>query len=155
MATDQKHPSDSTHSEQGVIPSTEKIVQLNAEVRNRVFSITEELKKQLEDRHPQYNTLEKRVKRLERNEEDLYTQLLDECVDRKTVIDLIHEIVPSLINKKSKGSAYSSESSEESDSDDTHVIRKRKDVAYTLAPLVKQGRRIRLRKVKRVVFLER
>src|ERR1051325_9711778 len=98
MATDQNQSSDSTHSGQGVISSTEKIARLNTEVRNRVFSITEELKKQLEDCHPQYNTLEKRIKRLEKNKEDLYTQLLDECVDRKTVIDLIHEIVPSLIN---------------------------------------------------------
>ena len=56
MATDQNQSSDSTHSEQGVIPSTEKIAQLNAEVRNRVFSITEELTKQLEDCHPKYNT---------------------------------------------------------------------------------------------------
>jgi len=155
--TDQNQSSDSTHNGQGVIPSTEKIAQLNAEVRNRVFSITEELTKQLEDCHPQYNTLEKRVKRLERNVKFLETETedLDECVDRETVIDLIHKIVPSLINEKSKGSAYSSESSEESDLDDTHVIRKRKDVAYALAPSVKQGRRIRPRKVKRVVFLER
>ncbi|GBB91680.1 hypothetical protein RclHR1_19040003 [Rhizophagus clarus] len=146
-----------THSEQGVILSTEKIAQLNAEVRNTVFSIIEELTKQLEDCHPKYNTLEKRVKRLERNVKFLKTETedLDECVDRETVIDLIHKIVLSLINEKSKGSAYSSESSEESDSDDTHVIRKRKDVAYALTPLVKQGRRIRPRKVKRVVFLER
>ncbi|GBB86833.1 hypothetical protein RclHR1_13290001 [Rhizophagus clarus] len=84
------------------------------------------------------------VKRLERDVKSLETELenLDECVDRETVVDLIHEIVPSLINKKSKGSAYSFKSSEESDSDDTHVIKKRKDVAYALAPLVKQGKRI-------------
>src|SRR5581483_7989383 len=122
MVTDQNQSSDSTHSEQGVIypPSTEKIAQLNAEVRNRVFSITEELKKQLEDCHPQNNTLEKRIKRLEKDIRSLKIELedLDECVDRETVIDLIHEIVPSLINEKSKGFAYSSESSKESDSDD-------------------------------------
>ena len=111
----------------------------------------------MEDCHPQYNTLEKRIKRLEKDIRSLETELenLDECVDRKTVIDLIHEIVPSLINEKSKGSAYSSEFSKESDSDDTHVIRKRKDGNHALAPLVKQGRRIRPRKVKRVVFLKR
>ncbi|POG78812.1 hypothetical protein GLOIN_2v1836754 [Rhizophagus irregularis DAOM 181602=DAOM 197198] len=56
------------------------------------------------------------VRRLERNKEDLYVQLLDECVDRETVIDLIHKTVPILINEKSKGSAYLSEFSEDSDS---------------------------------------
>ena len=44
---------------------------------------------------------------------------LNECVDRKTVVDLIHEIVPSLIGKKGpkgyKSSFYLSDSSEESD----------------------------------------
>ena len=159
MVTDQNQSSDSTHSEQGVIysPSTEKIAQLNAEVRNRVFSITEELKKQLEDCHPQNNTLEKRIKRLEKDIRSLKIELedLDECVDRETVIDLIHEIVLSLINEKSKCFAYSFESSEESDSDDTHVIRKRKDGSHALAPMVKQGKRIRSRKVKWVVFLKR
>jgi len=48
---------------------------------------------------------------------------LDKCVDRETVVDLIHEIVPSLIGKKGKDFSYSSESSEESDSVDIYVIR--------------------------------
>ena len=97
------------------------------------------------------------MKRLERDVRSVESVLedLDECVDRETVVNLIHEIVPSLINEKSKGFAYSSESSEESDSDDTHVIRKRKDIPHAFAPMVKQGRRIRPRKVKRVVFLKR
>ena len=117
MVTDQKHSSDSIASEQEVIPSTEKIARLNAEVCNRVFNITEKLKKQFEDCHPQYNTLEKRVKRLEKDIRSLKIELkdLDECVDRETVVDLIQEIVSSLNIKKCKGSPYSSESSEESD----------------------------------------
>ncbi|PKC01338.1 hypothetical protein RhiirA5_426880 [Rhizophagus irregularis] len=167
MATDQKHPSDSTHSEQGVIypPSTEKIAQLNTEVRNRVFSITEELKKQLEDCHPQYNTLEKRVKRLERNVKFLETETedLDECVDRETVVDLIHEIVPSLISRRGlKGNrnfsyTIETDTSEESDSgeivEESHgyQVREKKAVPYALATLAKQRRRVRPRKVKRFV----
>ena len=80
------------------------------------------LKKQLEDYHSEHNTLERRVKGLERYVRSLETELedLDECVDRETVVDLIQEIVPSLIGKKGpkgcKGLSYSSESSEESDS---------------------------------------
>ncbi|PKY14429.1 hypothetical protein RhiirB3_426421 [Rhizophagus irregularis] len=41
---------------------------------------------------------------------------LDECVDRETVVDLIQEIVPTLISEKGKSSFYSPESSRESDS---------------------------------------
>ncbi|CAI2171448.1 2569_t:CDS:2, partial [Funneliformis geosporum] len=46
------------------------------------------LKKQLEDYHSQPNTLEKRVKRLEKDVRSLKDELkvLDECVDRETVI---------------------------------------------------------------------
>ncbi|RIA94877.1 hypothetical protein C1645_734496 [Glomus cerebriforme] len=67
----------------------------------------------------------RRVNSLEAEIEDL-----DEYVYREAMIDLIHEIVSSLINEKSKSSAYLSESFEESDSVDTHVIRERKDVPY-------------------------
>ncbi|PKY35891.1 hypothetical protein RhiirB3_457447 [Rhizophagus irregularis] len=162
MVTDQNHSSDIS-SEQEVIRRTEKIARLleaykqNAEAYSALSSIREALKKQFEDCHPQYNTLEKRVKRLEKDIRSLKIELedLDECVDSETVIDLIHEIVPSLINEKSKGFAYSSESSEESDSDDTHVIRKRKDIPHAFVPMVKQGRSIRPRKVKQVIFLKR
>ncbi|RGB23405.1 hypothetical protein C1646_677145 [Rhizophagus diaphanus] len=73
------------------------------------------LKKQLENYHSQHNTLEKRVKRLERNVKSLETELedlnecveLDECVDSETVVDLIHKIVPSLIGKKGLGQRHS------------------------------------------------
>ena len=68
------------------------------------------------------------------------------------MVDIIHEIVPSLIGKKgSRGavyrgsSSYSSESSEGSDSVETIVIRKSKDIPH------KQRRKARLRKVKRLV----
>ena len=75
----------------------------------------------MEDYYSQHNTFEKRIKRLERDVKSLEIELedLDECVDRETVVDLIQDIVPSLIGKKGqkgcKGSSYSSDSSEESD----------------------------------------
>jgi predicted nuclease with TOPRIM domain len=143
MVTDQNHSSDSTPTEQEVIRYTEKLAQIfgldkqNAEVYSVLSGENRALKKQLEDYHSQYNTLEKRVERLEKDVGSLEDELenldeyvvedLDECVDRETVVDLIHEIVPSLVNEKSKDSAYSSES------------------------LARQRRRMRPRKVKRLV----
>ena len=105
------------------------------------------LKKQLEDYHSQHNTLEKRVKRLERDVKSLETELedLNEYVDRETVVDIIHEIVPSLIGKKDKGSSYLSESSEESDSVKTIVIRENEAIPH------KQRRKARPKKVKRLM----
>ncbi|CAG8811649.1 380_t:CDS:2, partial [Gigaspora margarita] len=44
---------------------------------------------------------------------------LDDCMDRSTVVGLINEIVPMLINEKGKSSSDSSEESEESDSVET------------------------------------
>src|SRR4051794_9541682 len=76
MVADQNHSSDIS-SEQEVIRYTEKIVQLNAEVRNIVFSIREGIMKQLEDCHPQYNILEKRVRRLERDVRSIKIELED------------------------------------------------------------------------------
>ncbi len=81
------------------------------------------------------------VKKLERNVGSLKIELedLDECVDRKTVIDLIYEIVLLLIGKKGKASCcsfYSSESFEDSDSDKIiegshrYQVREKKDVSY-------------------------
>src|SRR6266542_1974690 len=122
MVTDQNYSSD-VSSEQEVIRYMEKLARMfrlneqNAVVYSALSGKNRALKKQLEDYHSQYNTLEKRVKRLERDIGSLKIELedLDECVDRKTVINLIHEIVPLLISKKGKGFSYSSESSEESD----------------------------------------
>ncbi|CAI2199028.1 14608_t:CDS:1, partial [Funneliformis geosporum] len=53
------------------------------------------LKKQLKDYYSQYNTLERRVKRLEKDVESLKNEFenLNKCVDRKTVVALIQEIV--------------------------------------------------------------
>jgi len=138
MATDQKHSSDSIASEQEVIRYTKILAQAfrlneqNAEVYSVLSSENRALKKQLEDYHSQHNTLEKRVKRLERDVKPLETELenLDECVDRETVVDLIQEIVPSIIDKKSKDSSYLSESSEESDSVKTIVIRENEAIPH-------------------------
>ncbi|RGB21994.1 hypothetical protein C1646_776858 [Rhizophagus diaphanus] len=111
----------------------------NAEAYSALFSIREALKKDTKGIHPQYNTLEKRVKRLEKDIRSLKIEFgdLDECVDREAVIDIIHEIVLSLIGKKgSRGavhrgsSSYSSESSEGSDSVKTIVIRKSEDIPH-------------------------
>ncbi|CAI2187338.1 4127_t:CDS:2, partial [Funneliformis geosporum] len=74
----------------------------NAEMYSTLSGENRSLKKQLEDYHSQHNSLERRVKRLERDVGSLKIKLqdLDEYVDRETVVDLIHEIVPTLINKK-------------------------------------------------------
>ena len=140
MVTGQKHSSDSTPSEQEVIRYTKILAQTlglneqNAEVYSALSSENRALKKQLEDYHSQQNTLEKRVKRLERDVKSLETELedLNECVelDMETVVDLIQEIVPSIIAKKDKGSSYLSESSKESDSVKTIVIRENKAILY-------------------------
>src|SRR5580765_8161330 len=108
MIADQKHSSDSIASEQEVIRYTKILAQAfglneqNAEVYSALSSENRALKKQLEDYHSQHNTLEKRVKRLERDVKSLETKLevLDECVDRETLVNIIHDIVPSLIGKK-------------------------------------------------------
>ncbi|RGB22122.1 hypothetical protein C1646_783026 [Rhizophagus diaphanus] len=130
MVADQKHSSDP--SEQEVIRYTKKLAQSlglneqNAEVYSALSSENRALKKRLEDYYFQHNILKRRVKRLERNVKSLETELenLDECVNRETVVDLIQEIVPSIINKKGKGS------SEESDSVKTIVIRKNEAIPH-------------------------
>ena len=72
MVTDQNHLSDSTPTEQEVIRYTKILAQAfgldkqNAEVYSALSSENRALKKQLEDYHFQYNTLEKKVKRLKR-----------------------------------------------------------------------------------------
>src|ERR1044072_3488317 len=167
MVTDQNHSSDIS-SEQEVIRYTKKLAQIfglneqNAEVYSALSGENRALKKQLEAYHSQYITLERRVKRLERDVGSLEDELenlgeyvvedLDECVDRETVVDIIHEIVPSLIGKKGSRSAvhrgsssYSSESSEGSDSVETNVIRKSEDIPH------KQRRKTQPRKVKQIV----
>ena len=80
------------------------------------FSENRALEKRLKDYYFKYVKLKRRINSLETEIEDL-----DECVDRKIVVDLIQEIVPSIIDKKgSKGvmhkcSSYLSESSKDSD----------------------------------------
>ncbi|RGB25272.1 hypothetical protein C1646_802819 [Rhizophagus diaphanus] len=161
MIADQNHSSD-VFSRQEDIPNTEKLAQL------------------LETDKQNAEAYKKRVKRLEKDIGSLEDELenldeyvvedLDECVNRETVIDLIHKIVPLLIGKKGpgqrrssnkgavhKGSAYSSESSEDSGSVEIiershgYQVREERAVPYTFAPLAKQRRRARPRKVKRIV----
>ncbi len=155
MVTDQNNSSDASR-EQEVIRYTKILAQSlglneqNAEVYSALSGENRALKKQLEDYHSQHNTLEKRVKRLERDVGILKIELedLDECVNRETVVDLIQEIVPSLIGKKGKASCcsfYSSESSEDSDSGEIIEVREKKAVPH------KQRRKARPKKVKRLV----
>jgi hypothetical protein len=108
------------------------------------------LKKQLDDYHSEYISLKRTVKRLERDVKCLEREIedLDECVDKDTVVDLIHEIVPSLINEKGRSSSYSSETSEESDSVETYVVRERKAVPYKQRRKGSQRDQARPRKVK-------
>ncbi|CAG8833354.1 37054_t:CDS:2, partial [Gigaspora margarita] len=65
--------------------------------------------------------IEKMVKKLERDVASLATELedLDDCMDKSTMVDLIHEIVFTLINEKGKSFSNSSDSSEESNSVET------------------------------------
>ena len=72
MVTDQKHSSNSTDIEQEVIRRTEKIAKLlgpeqDANMYSALSIENRILKKQLEDYHSQPNTLERRVKRLEKD----------------------------------------------------------------------------------------
>src|SRR5437763_13428738 len=98
---DQKHSSDSALSEQEVIRRTEKTAQLfeSDEQNVKAYKALSEqiwaLEKRLEDYHFEYVKLKRKVNLLEAELEDL-----DECVDRETVVNLIQEIVPSLIGKK-------------------------------------------------------
>src|SRR5947207_914792 len=117
--TDQKHSSDSIANEQEVIRCTEKTARLFGldEQNTRAYKALPgqiwALEKRLEDYHFEYVKLKRKVNLLEVELDDL-----DECVDRETVVDLIQEIVPSLLGKKGKAScctSYSSDSSEESD----------------------------------------
>src|SRR5436190_16435487 len=132
--TDQKHSSDSALSEQEVIRHTKKLAQIfglneqNAEVYKALSGQIWALEKRLEDYRFEYVKLKRKVNLLEAELEDL-----DEYVDRETVVDLIQEIVLSLIGKKGKASCcsfYSSESSEDSDSGEIIEVREKKAVPH-------------------------
>ncbi|RGB29806.1 hypothetical protein C1646_766160 [Rhizophagus diaphanus] len=98
---DQNHSSDSTPTEQEVIPNTEKLAWL------------------LEADKQNAEVYKKRVKRLERNVKSLETELkdLDECVDRPK--GAVH-----------KDFSYSSESSEDSESAEIIEVREKKAVPH-------------------------
>src|SRR6266496_1571457 len=146
MVTDQKHSSDSIANEQEVIRCTEKTARLFGldEQNTRAYKALSgqiwALEKRLEDYHFEYVKLKRKVNLLEAELDDL-----DECVDRETVVNLIQEIVSSLIGKKGpkgavhKGSFYLSDSSEESDLVEIIEVREKKDVPH------KQRRKARLR----------
>jgi len=70
---------------------------------------------------------------------------LDKCVNRETMVNIIHEITPSLIGKKGKGSSYLFKSFEESDSVKIIEIREKKTISH------KQQRKVRPKKIKQFV----
>src|SRR6266540_7474509 len=124
MVTDQKHSSDSIANEQKVIKCTEKTAWLfgldeqNIRAYKALSGQIWALEKRLKDYHFEYVKLKRKVNLLEAKLKDL-----DECVDRKTVINLIQEIVLLLIGKKDKTSCYSFYSSESfEDSNSNEII---------------------------------
>ncbi len=122
MVTDQNYSSDIS-SEQEVIRYMKKLAQSlglneqNAKVYSVFFCENSALKKELKYYHSQYNILERKVKKLKKDVKSLKDKLedLNEYVDKKTVFNLIYEIVLSLNIKKCKDSFYLSKSSEDSD----------------------------------------
>ncbi|CAG8476747.1 hypothetical protein C2G38_2035910 [Gigaspora rosea] len=152
--TNQKHLSDIVRSVRNqIIRCTEKIAQIsgldeqNLKVYNMLSGKIEVLDKKLDDYYSKYNSLRKIVKRLKREVGTQKNELedLDECVDRNTVVDLIHKILPTLINKKGKSSSYSSDSSDSSkEFDSVEIVRERKADPY------KQQRKARLRKFRQL-----
>src|SRR5437762_13153977 len=107
MVTDQKHSSDSIASELEVF-RYEKIANRIADMHSALSKKMGALDEKMDNYYSEYK---KSVKRLERDVRFVESDL-DECVDRETVLDIIHEIVSSLIGKKGqkgcKGSSYSS-----------------------------------------------
>ncbi|CAG8794837.1 32764_t:CDS:2, partial [Racocetra persica] len=69
----------------------------NIEVYKALFGQIWELEKKLEDYYSKYEKLKRRVNLLKAEIEDL-----DECVDKETLVDLIQEMVSSLIIRKYK-----------------------------------------------------
>ncbi|RGB21916.1 hypothetical protein C1646_678217 [Rhizophagus diaphanus] len=145
MVTDQNHLFDSTPIEQEVF-RYEKIANRIADMDSALSEKMGALDEKMDNYYSEYKKL---VKRLDRDVGSLESELdiLDKCVDRGAVVDLIHEIVPSLISKKRlkgdmhKDSYYLSESSEESDLVEIIEVREKKDVPH------KQRRKARLSKL--------
>ncbi|GES82693.1 hypothetical protein GLOIN_2v1798501 [Rhizophagus clarus] len=123
LTNDQKHSSDiiMTH-DSGV----EHPIIIENIIKHMIPNEQEDIRyiKKLDDYNFEYISLKRTVKRLEKYVKFLESELdiLDECVDRETVIDLIHEIVLSLISKRglkrNRNFSYTIETdtSEESDS---------------------------------------
>ena len=86
----------------------------------------------MEDYHSQHNILERRVKRLEKDVKSLKTKLedLDEYVNRKTLIDLIQEIVLLLIGKKGKTLFEFFEDSDSNEIIERFYRREKKNVSH-------------------------
>src|SRR6266542_338249 len=98
MVTDQKHLSDSIASELEVF-RYEKIANRIADMHSALSEKMGALDEKMDNYYFEYK---KSVKRLERDVRSVESELedLNECMDRETVVDLIHKIVPSLIGKK-------------------------------------------------------
>ena len=162
MVTDQNYLFDVRSQEDQVIRCIEKLAWIygpnkqNAEVYSALSSENRVLEKRLDDYYSQHKELKKEVNRLGKHIEGRVDCLNDD-VDELFAIECCNcskesinsSSVPNI--KKCKGSSYSSESFEDSDSDEIiegpHRIqvREKKDVPH------KQRRKARPRKVKRVV----
>jgi hypothetical protein len=84
------------------LSGTLRLNKQNAKAYSMFFCENSALKKELKYYYSQHNTLKRRVKGLKRDVKSLKDELkdLDKCVDRETVLGLIHEIVLLLISKK-------------------------------------------------------
>jgi hypothetical protein len=128
MVTDQNHSSNSAPNEQEVF-RYEKIANRIADIHSVLSKKMEALDEKIDNYYSEYR---KSVKRLERDVRTVENELAvrDDCVDKDTVVDLIQEIVPLLVRKKSliknNPSSSSSESSEESDLDVKKIIHRRR-----------------------------
>ena len=123
MVTDRNHSSD-VSSEQEVI-RYEKIANRITDMHSALSVKMGALDEKMDNYYSEYK---KSVKRLERDVRSVESELedLDECVDRETVVDLIQEIVPSLIGKKGpKGAVH-----KESDLVEIIEVREKKDVPH-------------------------
>ena len=160
MVTDQNNSSDASR-EQEVIRYTKILAQTlglneqNAEVYSALSSENRALEKRLDDYYSQHKELKKEVNRLGKHIEGRVNCLNDDvdelfamecCNCSKESINSSSESSPSAPNiKKCKGSSYLSESSEESDSVKTIVIRENEAIPH------KQRKKVQLKKIKWLV----
>ncbi|RGB23041.1 hypothetical protein C1646_775101 [Rhizophagus diaphanus] len=130
MVTDKNYSSDSAPIEQEV-SRYEKIAKRIADMDSVLSKKMGALDEKMDNYYSKYK---KSVKRLDRDVGSLESELdiLDECVDRETVTDTSEESDSGEIVEESHG----------------YQVREKTAVPHALAPLAKQRRRARPKKVK-------